>query len=340
MYMDQVTTEGFHLWIRQQGDIQSVLITESSADPEKRADSFALRAGSYNRVNGDERRLLDGEFLPQTDTHRYLIDSTPEYNEVLEGMAFHIYVPMTLSYGYPWSREGEIQITRGTWLNLRAFEKPYADYTGSFQDNPFILNARILPPPEPEEGPRETKDILEEAAGRTGGEFSRAENPDELLKTITRIIDRVKGRTIDVVLVVDTTVSMKEYLRFLQTKLIPLVRTHVAGFESYRIGLVFYRDYKEQYLTREYSFMDNINNVQIFLNKVVAAGGGDIPEAVYEGIFSGIVNFDWEADERIIIQVGDAGPHPTPRGEITKEMVYQEAQRAGISIYPILLPEN
>ena len=55
----------------------------------------------------------------------------------------HIYIPEELSYGYPWTRNGKIPVEKGTFINIRSFEKPYADYTGSFADNPFMFNFEI-----------------------------------------------------------------------------------------------------------------------------------------------------------------------------------------------------
>ena len=54
---------GYHLWIRKRGDINSVLLTESTADPDKKAHSYTLRNPAYHPVNGDERRILDGKMM-------------------------------------------------------------------------------------------------------------------------------------------------------------------------------------------------------------------------------------------------------------------------------------
>ncbi len=343
VYIQMVPDEGFHLWIRQNPGMNSVMLTESTADPEKQADSFTLRAYDYNEFNGDEPRMLDGALLPQDRGMYYLVDSSPEYNEILGADAFRIFVPLNVTYGYPWSREGQLEIRQGTWLNIRSFEMPFADYTGAFQDNPFVLSAKIkeLPPPVViEEVERELEDIMEEAALMTGGEFIRAEDGDEAVDKIGQILTSVGGGSIDVVLVVDTTVSMKNDINFIQKKLVPLVESHISGFEKFRTGIVMYRDYKEAYLTKEIPFQDDLERVQWYLNRITVSGGRDIPEAVYEGIFSGITNYEWAGDNRIIIQVGDAPPHDIPKGEITKEMVYTEAAKLGISIYPILLPSE
>ena len=179
--------EGFNLFIRAAANLGSVLITESSADPAKRADSFAFRAWDYNPVNGDERRILDGEFLESERPLYFLLDSTPEPNPLL-GSAYHIYVPLQLTYGYPWSREGQIDVHRGTWLNIRAFERPYADYRGEWRDKAFVLSMNELPPPpEPELEP-----------GGPVFEEGPVEGIEQAVERITEIIE-FSGGNIDVV---------------------------------------------------------------------------------------------------------------------------------------------
>ncbi|MCK5736275.1 MAG: VWA domain-containing protein, partial [Spirochaetaceae bacterium] len=146
------------------------------------------------------------------------------------------------------------------------------------------------------------------------------------------------GGNIDVVLVVDTTVSMKDDIAFIRNSLVPLVRNTVVDFESFRIGLVLYRDYKEAYLTRVFPFTESLDQLQDELNRINVSGGRDLPEAVDEGIYAGLTEFEWSAPERLIIQVGDAPGHEEPRGAITSEMVMNEAANLGVSIYPIRLP--
>lgn len=313
--------EGFNLFIRAVPNLGSVLITESSADPSKKADSFAFRAWDYNRINGDERRILNGEFLESERPLYFLLDSTPEPNALL-GSAYHIYVPFQLTYGYPWSREGQIDVHRGTWLNIRAFERPYADYRGQWRDNAFILSMNELPPP-PEPEVITPKD-------------SPVNGIEQAVDRIAQIIE-LSGGNIDMVIAVDTTISMKDDIGFIKKSLVPLVRSRVADFDECRVGLVFYRDYKEAYLTRSIPFTNDLDELQQGLNSATVSGGRDKPEAVNEGIYAALTEFDWAAPERVIIQVGDAPPHDEPRGEVTPEMVNDQAARLGVSIHPIRL---
>jgi len=133
------TLEGFILGIKVLPGRGSVLITESSADPDGKIDVYAYRTEGENPINENEKRILEGTFLVNNGPSRFLVDSTPEPDPLL-GEAFRIFIPHQLVFGYPWSRNGRISVGRGTWLNIRCFEKPYADYNGDWQDNAFVLD--------------------------------------------------------------------------------------------------------------------------------------------------------------------------------------------------------
>ncbi len=318
--------DGFMLYVRAKPGLGSILITESSADPEKKTDSFAFRAWEYNPVNGDEKRILNGEFLESGRELYFLLDSSPEPNDIL-GSAFQIYIPFELTYGYPWSREGQVEVHQGTWLNIRTFEKPFADYDGRWRDNPVLLNQKVLPPP-PEPEP-----VL------LGFDDLEVLGVEEALERIAEIVNGAEG-ALDLVLVLDTTISMKNDVGFIQESLVPLIRNTVEKFDSFRAGLVLYRDYKEAYLTRTSRFTTHLYELQARLDRVTVSGGRDLDEAVYEGLYAALTEFEWEAPNRMIIQVGDAGPHAEPRGAITRAMVEEEAVRLGVSIFPIRLPDD
>ena len=334
-------SEGFDLWIKAREGLGSVLLSESSADPDMRADSFTLRAYEYNEINGDEKRILNGKFMESSNPLYFLMDSTPEYNEVFGSEAFHVFVPLNVTYGYsyPGSREGQIEIRKGTWLNIRAFELPYADYAGAYRDNPFILSMEELPPPTPPalEVEKEEK-IFSAVADETEGVFTPVSNTEAAAKRIAELITR--GDDVDVVLVIDTTISMKNDVAFLRQNLLPMVEEQIMSYSHFRIGMVLYRDYKDAYLTHDFPFEYDLDAIQGRLNMITVDGGGDKQEAVYEGLYEAIIAYDWQASNRLIIQVGDAMPHTYPKGKITEDMVFDAARRMGIQIYPILLPDD
>jgi hypothetical protein len=338
--IEQDIVGGYHLWIRKAPGIGSVLITESSADPARQSASFALRDPDKNPVNGEEKRILNGKPLDPSKGLYSLIDSTPETHPPL-GEAFHIFIPYIVVFGYPWSREGEIQVLDGTFLNIRSFAKPFADYAGAYRDNPFVLRVTQKPlegPPAANYMP-ETVRKYTDIAREGGGQALFSEGEQDLPKKIAGALDSVTGDELDLVLALDTTDSMTNDMPHLKKELVPLVREHAGRFTKFRVGLLLYRDYFDEYLNKALPFTDSLEKLQAQIDSVRVAGGRDIPEAVYEALYAGIVSYEWQARERLILLVGDAPPHPRPRGKVTPEMVFQAAKEKGIEITTIILPQ-
>ncbi|GBU27787.1 hypothetical protein R84B8_01328 [Treponema sp. R8-4-B8] len=332
---------GYHLFIRKKPGIASVLLTESTRDPAMQADNYAYRAGEWNAINGDEIRILNGVPIPKESKIYSLVSSTVENHPVL-GQAFHIYIPYKLYYGYAPNRHGEVYLTDGTFMNIRAFSLPYADYRGAFKDNPFVLEAKQEPPTGPPEGEytKETVEAFTEIAKFGNGDLILSRSPDDVVDLIKNELEKEKGKTLDIVICIDTTNSMKKYIDPVRLRLIPMLKEMLSGFPSFRIGMILYKDYNELYLTKVIPFTNNFTHFQRDLNSIRVHGGGDIPEAVYEALYDSSTKFNWEAQSRIIILIGDAPPHPKQRGKISKEMAENAAKERNIKIHAMILPSK
>lgn len=376
---------GYHLYIRKKDGLGSVLLVETTKDPELKNENFAYRTSVYNPINGDEIRFLNGKRLDSPGARYSLIDSTTESDEEF-GEAFHIYIPAVLEYGYPWTRNGVVRIQRGTFINIRAFEKPYADYSGAFADNPYMFdlgapvkNPAPLPPIEPERevAPPEREapppvsadpppapsapvlvddynpaavDAFQDIAGFGGGVMVRSK-PETLVDDIMRSLSRIDPKTlVDVVFAIDTTGSMKDDVDILRRDLIPRLEAALKDYGELRIGLLLYRDYTDNYKymglpVKFYNFTQDIKQFSKHLNNFVIYGkeGGDIPEAVFEALWASSEFYKWRPDaQRKIVLIGDAEPHPTPRGggKYTKEFVTRAVQKKGIAVDTIILPDD
>ena len=329
---------GFHLFIRKKADIASVLITESTRDPALAEANYAYRAREWNAINGNEIRLLEGVPITPAAGVYFLVSSTLVMHAQL-GEAFHIYIPWVLDYGYPYTRHGEIYVTEGTYFNIRAFEFPYTDYRGSFADNPFILTAQ-RPVEKPDGNFMEEAVTAFAAIGQDGGgEFLYAANPEALIDIIESILQKEAGKSVDIVFALDTTASMRPYINGIRQNLINMMRETVTQFSEWRIGLVLYKDYNDEYLTRVIPFTTSFTMFQRELSLIQARGGGDIPEAVYEALYDSAGRYPWDAESRLIILIGDAPPHPTPRGRITRQMVFEKAAENKAVISAIILAQ-
>ena len=326
---------GYDLYIRYKSDISSVLLTETTRDPRFREDNYAYRAAERNTINGDEIRLIDGYPIPRESNIYSLVSSTPKSHPEL-GWAYQIYIPDVIYYGYEGGRNGEVRVGDGTYLNIRTFYYAYADYRGPFRDNPFMLHfVQDPPPPVIEIYMQETVDSFTEIAGRN---TLYASGPADLAKLIEGIAKQNATDT-DIVICLDTTGSMRPHTEALRLQLVNALRGVVPASASFRIGMVLYRDYNEAYLNKVIPFTNDLNVLQRSLNQVRVGGGGDIPEAVYEAIHAGATKFTWTARSRSIILIGDAPPHPRPRGKITKQMADNETALRGINVYSIILPQ-
>ncbi|MBN2532968.1 MAG: VWA domain-containing protein [Spirochaetales bacterium] len=330
---------GYHIFVRKKPDIKSILLTESTKDPEMKIHVYALRTSSYNPVNGDEKRILDGEFLQKG--HNSLIDSTPEVNKKF-GTAFHFFIPLVVKYGYPeQQRSGKIYISDDAFINMRCFEKLYGDYSGLYEDNPFtlkIVRKQIEKPPEDLYNP-DAVERYKEITGKTEGNIYYAIGNEDMLEKLESILQKEKGETLDMVLALDTTKSMQDNIPYLKTHIVEILKRATSRYSKYRCGLVLYRDYNEEYLVKDFPFVSDFKLLQEHINNITVKGGKDVPEAIYEALYHACNTFEWEAENRLVILIGDAPPHPKPRGEITPALLYDLADKLSIRINMIIYPE-
>ena len=366
---------GYHLYVKKLPNVNSILLTETTKDPEGKSDSYAYRAQEYNSINGDEIRYLDGKKLESEGAKYSLVDSTPENTSFL-GPAFHIYIPETIVYGYEWSRNGQITIGKGTFINIRSFEKPYADYTGDYMDSPFMFDLKVTkrvvkkpapkvqpkPDPEPINEPEpvdEPETVLTDdynpAASEKFKEFSDdiiySKGPETIIEDIRGLLADIEDKdNLDLVFAIDATGSMKNDLDKLKTDMYPLLTELFGNTPGARVGLLFYRDYGDTFKymdlpVKVFPFTSNFTSFSKNLNSIRIYGkeGGDIPEAVYEAMYASCEFYSWRnTAQKKIILIGDAEPHPTPRGigRYSKDYVMGIAESRKIKIHSILLPKD
>lgn len=130
------------LYVRKREEINSVLIiyvVEENSGGKKMTIDYGLRALEYNKINGDETRILNGVELGKEQGLFFLVDSTTEPHTEL-GQAFRIRIPTYVQYGYTKENFGLVRIGKGSSIKIRTFERPYADYTGAYEDNTVTIN--------------------------------------------------------------------------------------------------------------------------------------------------------------------------------------------------------
>lgn len=115
---------------------------------------------------------------------------------------------------------------------------------------------------------------------------------------------------LDIALVIDTTGSMGDEIRYLQAELDSIV-TRIkrnAGNIDIRIGLVAYRDIGDEYVVKSLEFAGG-NTARNALAALDAGGGGDMPEAMDQAI-GAAARLKWRPDAvKVMLLVADAPPH-------------------------------
>lgn len=126
---------------------------------------------------------------------------------------------------------------------------------------------------------------------------------------------------IDLCFVVDTTGSMNPFLSVARMALVnTLTALSQQSDLDLRVALVEYRDHPPQemsFVTKHHALTNDLSKIQKVIDGLQASGGGDEPEAVFDGVHEAAVLTEWRKNSaRFIMLVGDAPPQgysATPR---------------------------
>lgn len=124
-------------------------------------------------------------------------------------------------------------------------------------------------------------------------------------------------RELDLLFIMDATGSMGSYIRE-ATKNIETICDHIVQSEqlpspgSLRVGLISFRDHPPQdhtYITKNFGFSSNVQEIKDNLKQLYASGGGDGPEAVTAAMHDAL-NVDWRPGAtKLAVLIADAPPH-------------------------------
>lgn len=145
------------------------------------------------------------------------------------------------------------------------------------------------------------------------------------------------SKSLDLMIMCDTTGSMGDELEYLKAELedvVTRIRRDNANLPT-RISVNFYRDEGDEYVVREYPFTTDLDAAVGAIAAQSAEGGGDTPEAVHTALKSA-VSHDWQGDSvKVMFLVLDAPPHEDAQviDEVAKYT--NEAAENGIRIVPV-----
>lgn len=140
---------------------------------------------------------------------------------------------------------------------------------------------------------------------------------------------------LDVAILLDTTGSMGDELAYLQRELANIQQAIGTRSQDVRYGVVTYRDKGDDYVTHSTPFTADLAASQNAIKQEQAAGGGDIPEAVEEGL-AAANQLAWRSDPnvaKVLFWVADAPEHEQDRPKVVAAL--KAARAAGVHIYPI-----
>jgi Mg-chelatase subunit ChlD len=143
-------------------------------------------------------------------------------------------------------------------------------------------------------------------------------------------------KAFDVGFVVDATGSMTPVLEWLRRDLAKMLQGFGAVAVEARIGLTFYRDHDDAFVATTKPLTSRIPDLLKVLSQMRAEGGGDIPEAVLEGLQDCLRRNMWTQQpkaRKIMILIGDAPPHE----ETIKQCVTlaRQAAQNGFKVYAV-----
>lgn len=146
---------------------------------------------------------------------------------------------------------------------------------------------------------------------------------------------------LDLMLMIDTTGSMNDELKYLQEELEDVVKRVSNKNEalSINVSVNFYRDESDDYIVMAYDFNKNIAKVLQQLKSQNADGGGDYPEAVHEALNSAVNEHQWRDNAvKLCFLVLDAPPHSESEISGINSQIQKYIQQAaceGIRIIPV-----
>ena len=148
---------------------------------------------------------------------------------------------------------------------------------------------------------------------------------------------RTAYETLDVSLVIDTTGSIGDEIRYLQAEFLALSSAIEAKYPNakQRWSLVLYRDKGDEYVTRSFDFSESAEDFRSKLSMQYAGGGGDFPEAP-DAAFETMAQLGWRNDEktaRLVFWVADAPHHSEKAGAMLEGI--RNAREKGVHVYPV-----
>lgn len=148
--------------------------------------------------------------------------------------------------------------------------------------------------------------------------------------------------SIELVFCLDATGSMSGLIRTAKEKIwdIVTVMSQAEPAPDIKLGMIFYRDLGDIFVTKVYPLTDDIDSLYSELLAIEAHGGGDTPESVNQALNEAVTKMGWSTDKQVyrtIFLVGDCPPHMDYDQDIKYPESCKLANKQGVVINTIKL---
>jgi len=148
--------------------------------------------------------------------------------------------------------------------------------------------------------------------------------------------------SIELVFCLDATGSMSGLIHTAKEKIwdIVTVMTQAKPAPNIKLGMIFYRDLQDEFVTKVYPLTENIDSIYAELLLINAEGGGDSPESVNQAVNEAVTKMNWTKGKNVyrsIFLVGDCPPHMDYQQDVKYAASCKLANENGIVINTIKL---
>ena len=166
-------------------------------------------------------------------------------------------------------------------------------------------------------------------------------NSNMVAHEIATTIKAVSTDKSDLLLLIDKTYSMLHDIENVKAGLNQIIDT-INKYKGVRLAVAFYGDKNVDGLDwfTFKNFETNYGAAKQYLADLKVAGGGDIPESVYDAFFRACDQDFWKSEKKCnIILVGDAPPLEKPLSDYSIDDVIRKAKERKIimNFYPIII---
>ena len=139
--------------------------------------------------------------------------------------------------------------------------------------------------------------------------FSQLQSDFKILEPYQKKL--FKNQELDIMFLVDCTGSMQTYINQVKNELNSIIDYILKNnpYVNIKISFVGFRDYKDSNRFEIFDFSNDIDALKTFISKIVAIGGGDLPEDLTGGLEKGL-SMSWrEKSAKYCLIITDAPCH-------------------------------